>query len=1262
MKKTNQITINIDGHDFRSDAGRTILELARENQIDIPTLCHDPRLKPIGSCLLCVVEAEGSEKLLLSCATEAKDGMIIQTHTEKVKKARKNALDLLLSNHYADCVGPCTESCPAGVDIQGYLALAKAGNTLEALELIQQKNPFPLVCGRICVRYCELSCRRQEMESAVGINLVKRSIADQAYDMLSRPVIPPSNNKKVAIIGGGPCGLTAGFYLAREGYAVQLFESQPELGGMLKYGIPDYRLPREVLDREIQTILDHGIKVQTGVRLGEDFHLDELRDDNYDAIFLAIGAQKAKKMNIRNEEVEGVMGGIDFLENVKKEGPPVLKGTAVVVGGGNTAIDAARTAIRCEASRVLCLYRRSREEMPADDEEIADALAEGVEFEFLTAPLEIIKKNGRLQSLQCQRMELGEPDASGRRRPVPIEGKQINVICNHIIAAIGQDCDPSGLAENPTTNIELSDWNTIRVREDSTMTSVAGIFAGGDAVTGPAAAIDAIGTGRRAAHEIDLYLRKVEEELENKPFFSRKSNLGEIPASFYDGFEEKKRASRREVDAAHRVHDFEEVDLGINPACVEGESSRCLSCGCSELETCELKKYATDYSADQTRYPGKALKFKVDDRHPLILLDPNKCILCGKCVRICEEWLGVSALGFINRGYDMMVRPSQEKALQETACISCGNCIEVCPTGAITFNHEFEKFRHYPLSALPTICSICGMGCDLIINRKNDDFWNVTAAKTEAGVPQDICGRGRFGHRQLIRENRLTEPVIQKDGHRRQTTMIYAMNAAVDGLKKVSETYGPDQLGFFVSPRATNEEIFMAQKLARQVFQSGNVASLSDLLYVEEADGLETSFGLSASTATHSDVEKADVIVTFNANPLEENPVLGFKIKRAVRRGAELITISSTETELNNYATLWLNSRKGSNARLLDAISSEVINRGSYSSDLLEERTVGFEHFLEDIRLSVTGMRETGVERHLISKAADAISNPDKRVVFVSNRDSLPEKSKGDFQSLANLLILTGKAFQKGSGVLLCSEACNHQGYIDISRSPINSETTDQLCPVAWKELSSISTVRDRLLDGKFKGIFLLGEDLSLFNGFEDVIQKADFVVAIDSEETESTRLADVILPGSVIAESDGSITTQDRCVKSFSRVFDPPSGYSSLSILSSMAAIAGSFEKPDIEQIRLWISDLNPRYHKLYTLGPSGSYFWNERSNGGNQLYGSSFMTQSGKAVLSVERFDQQGRSGQFQAMELNHWHNRIELFTFEHKLKKNKGLSTYE
>ncbi|UCD63052.1 MAG: FAD-dependent oxidoreductase, partial [Candidatus Zixiibacteriota bacterium] len=414
------VKLTINGKAVTASPDRTILQVCREQNIDnIPTLCYDDKLPPFGSCFLCVVEMEGQSRLFPACSTKVAEGMNIQTRSEKVIRARRTCLELLVSDHYADCFGPCRLNCPADVDIQGYMSLINLGKFTEAVALIKEKNPLPSVCGRVCTRKCEINCRRSLVDAPVGIDFLKRYAADQdMIDQMWRPETKPDNGIPVAIIGGGPAGLTAAYYLIIEGYRPTIFESLPELGGMLRYGIPEYRLPKAVLAKEVDWITSLGADVHTGKTLGKDFSIDDLFNQGYKAVFVGLGAQVGKPMRVDNEEAEGVLSGVRFLQQVELKTNPDIKGRIVVVGGGNTAIDAARTSLRLGADEVILLYRRTRKEMPANEMEIVAAEEEGVKIEFLAAPVKVNVEDGRMKSIDCIRMELGAPDESGRRRPV----------------------------------------------------------------------------------------------------------------------------------------------------------------------------------------------------------------------------------------------------------------------------------------------------------------------------------------------------------------------------------------------------------------------------------------------------------------------------------------------------------------------------------------------------------------------------------------------------------------------------------------------------------------------------------------------------------------------------------------------------------------------------------------------------------------------------------------------------------------------------
>ncbi len=427
------VKLEIDGRRIIADGTRTILEVARENGIhSIPTLCHDDHLEPFSSCFLCVVKVKGARSLVPACSTKVVAGMVVETAPPEVVKARKACLELLLSNHYADCIGPCQAACPAGIDIQGYVALAALGKYPDAIRLIKERNPLPAICGRVCTRPCEVTgCRRTMLDQAVGIDYIKRYVADLDMGAAQpfRPQVAPSTGKKIAIVGAGPAGLSAAYYLAIRGHKVDILETLPEAGGMLRYGIPEYRLPKEVLDLEVSQILELGVTLTTNVALGKNFTVTSLKDRGYGAIFLGLGAWDSTKMRVKDEDVPGVLAGIDFLKAVGLRRRVDVAGKVLVVGGGNTAIDCARTALRLGAKEVRILYRRTRAEMPANDMEITEAVEEGIQLDLLVAPQRVVTRDGRAVGLECLKMELGDPDSSGRRSPKPVRGSEFVVDC-----------------------------------------------------------------------------------------------------------------------------------------------------------------------------------------------------------------------------------------------------------------------------------------------------------------------------------------------------------------------------------------------------------------------------------------------------------------------------------------------------------------------------------------------------------------------------------------------------------------------------------------------------------------------------------------------------------------------------------------------------------------------------------------------------------------------------------------------------------------
>ncbi|MFH1097005.1 MAG: FAD-dependent oxidoreductase [Candidatus Desantisbacteria bacterium] len=701
------VKIIIDKQEYMVDESATILEAARLNGIDIPTLCHDKQLLPFGSCFLCVVEVEGERRPLVpSCATMVRDGMVITTMSELIRETRKLCLELLFSDHYGDCLPPCQMACPAGVRVKDYIGLIAEGKYQEAARVIRENNPLPAVCGRVCVRPCELACRRNRVDEPVAIDFLKRFVAD--WEVGADLCVCPDkqsavnsqqskNGKKVALIGAGPASLSCAYYLAGMGYECTIFEALPEPGGMLRYGIPEYRLPKDVLDKEIAGICKHGVEIKCDMSLGNDFTIDSLMSDGFEAVFIGIGAHGSSRLGVNGDEIEGVLSAIDFLRDMGLNKEIKLKGRVAVIGGGNSAIDAARTSLRLGADEVMLIYRRSRAEMPANEVEINEAEHEGVQFHFLSAPVRVIG-NSKVEAIECIRMELGEPDSSGRRKPVPIEGSEVTIAVDTVIAAIGQFPGVACLAEEQ--GIHLGRGKTIVV-DNNMGAGRAGVFAAGDVVSGASTVIEAIAGGKRAADSIAQYLRGGLKIIPETLIFNvSKGSLDEVDGVEFEGVEKQARVRMPELEIAERLKGFDEVELGLKQVNAITEANRCLECGCNAIDKCSLRKYGIEYGVDLDRFKsGKVHHYRIDSSNPAILRDPNKCVRCGKCVRICLEIKGIGALGFVNRGFETTIEPTFGKPLAETECDSCGKCVEACPTGALwgegKFATEIRKNSSY---------------------------------------------------------------------------------------------------------------------------------------------------------------------------------------------------------------------------------------------------------------------------------------------------------------------------------------------------------------------------------------------------------------------------------------------------------------------------------------------------------------------------------------------------------------------------------------
>lgn len=610
-------TLTIDGQCIDVRDGETIFRAAQRAGIRIPAMCTDSRIKPTGQCDICVVEIAGREGFVKACTEAAVADLNITTGSDSLTAYRKHRLNTYLSDHNAYCQPPCQAACPAGIDIAGYIEFITQKKYVEATALIKEMLPLPGILGRVCPRPCEDPCRRKQIDGeAVAICALKRFAADKAVEagLPTQPDPKPATGKRVAVIGAGPAGLSAAYYLALEGHKVTILEAEREPGGTLRFGIPSYRLPNHVLDQEINDILSLGVELRCNQRMGRDYQIDDLKAQGYDAVFLSFGAMVGKAAGIPGEDAPGVLSAVKFLARVNWGECVDLGQRVVVVGGGFTAADAVRTARREGASEVTMMYRRTKKEMTAAAHEVHECEVEGIKFDFLAAPHSIVIEDGKATGILASRMQLGQPDASGRRRPVPIEGSEYFTPADTILMAIGQDVDARSLNES---HLNINTWSHIVIDEETMMTNVHGVFAGGDCATGAATVVEGVGAGRKGAFAINAFLKGADRDgivtaiwREKPKFFDigatakSRAHLAQMPV--IDGttrvgaFRSSGHIGNVDNDGA-----FAEVELGFTEDVALAEAARCLLCVCQARGTCSLQKLSLEFGAGTKVYRGK---------------------------------------------------------------------------------------------------------------------------------------------------------------------------------------------------------------------------------------------------------------------------------------------------------------------------------------------------------------------------------------------------------------------------------------------------------------------------------------------------------------------------------------------------------------------------------------------------------------------------------------------------------------------------------
>ncbi|MDR2771155.1 MAG: FAD-dependent oxidoreductase, partial [Clostridiales Family XIII bacterium] len=1112
-----QFRLNIDGKEVLGFPGQTILEVARENGIFIPTLCFDERTEIYGACGLCVVEAEGNPKMVKACATTIAPGMVIRTDTDRVRESRKTNLELLLSNHVGDCRPPCALACPAQTDCQGYVGLIANGRFEEAIELIKEKIPLPASIGRVCPHPCEDKCRRRLVEEPISIAWLKRFAADTDLFGEGDPFMPEieeETGKSVAIVGGGPYGLSLAYFLRRRGHEITVFDAMPRLGGMLRYGIPEYRLPKEVLDEEIARIEAMGVELAPNTRIGVDIDFETLRG-GFDAVCIGIGAWVSTGVGCKGEDAEGVIGGIDLLRKVVRNEDIKLGKRVAIVGGGNTAMDACRTAVRLGAESVYNIYRRTKDEMPADRVEIEEAEEEGVIFKNLTNPLEILKgKDGKVKQIVLQVMELGEPDASGRRAPKPVAGKTETLDVDNVILAIGQAVEESGFE-----GVERTRKRGIVCDKDTFMTNIPGVFAGGDCGNDKVSiAIEAIADAHKSCDVIDAYLAGETIRYE-RPYAVERDDLTE------KSFEDRERECRpkmRQLSPEARKDNFTEVVFGYDAEQATTDALRCLECGCGDYFECKLVDFANRYDVKPDRIAGDKHRIDYEDEHPFIIRDPNKCILCGLCVRACDEVMGVGALGLVNRGFDTVVKPTLEKPLAESGCISCGQCVSVCPTGALQERLSLVKPVPLETTATDTVCPYCSVGCSLHLETYGDMLVKAVPDKAGAVNKGLLCGRGRFGFDCVELEGKLLYPMTRKEGRLAEADYHDAFIITAKKAQSVAARYGREAVAVAVSDRYTNEEAYAVKRLAETM--GARVLSFNN-----RKSGLAPVLGFDASPNTIDELLSTELILAVGFDWME-NPVIRIKLKQAAEAGAKLILINPADSgQPMGFAHRTV--RTGNDLSFLRELAKVIADSDK------AVKADGFDAFAADLAQVKPGADAAEVAAlYLAAKKA--------MIVFQQNLLSTESATL-----LADIAVASGHIGAPRNGILQLKSKNNSQGLADLG-------------------------IRDgaEAMDG-VKALLSFGEDPGAFSGLE-------FLMVCDTHLTETAETADVVIPGTGFASADGTFTNTERRLGLVRQAVEEDVEFSNWQVAREIARVYEvEFPWEDTAEISREMDDLLPVY-----------------------------------------------------------------------------------